>query len=123
MTNANTVMLNEVQSKIVRFILGGGGGKRAKIRFDVLKCPKEQGGLRLVDLKVKHTSLLCQWVLYANKDEFLARAMYQELAPNMGKDIWLTNLSPGDVDTMYSYSFWKYVLKAWSKYNYRYRTL
>ena len=56
----------ELNKLIMNFIWRG---KRAKINFNILKQPKDEGGLRLVDLRSKHIALLIQWLFV--KDEFV----------------------------------------------------
>ena len=36
-------------------------GKKAKIPLSVLYCDQSKGGLKLCNIKLKHTSLLCKW--------------------------------------------------------------
>ena len=57
MPNISDEIFVTVQQNIVNFVWKG---KRAKIAFHMLTKPKEQGGLRLVNLKVKYQALLIQ---------------------------------------------------------------
>ena len=48
-----------VEQEIEHFIWNG---KQPKIKLSILKANKEDGGLGLVDIKMKHRALICQWV-------------------------------------------------------------
>ena len=108
----NTDILKGLQQKITSFIWKG---KRPKISNNILKSPKDQGGLCLVDLEAKHLALIAQWPFLIQGDKFLEVSCYEQFNPTLKQDIWLTNLNETDVDKLFSHSFWKYVLVAWSK--------
>ena len=84
----------------------------------MLKRPKNEGGLRLVDLKSKHCTILCQWVFEAKKDPYLKRSMRQALSPNLGDDIWLLNIKATAVEKLFPATFWTSMLKAWCEVTY-----
>ena len=71
-------------------------GTKPRLKLPVLQAPKYQGGLRLVNLKYKHFSLLIQWIKTVENDPFLEYCMYEALIPQIGKFIWSVNLHPTD---------------------------
>ena len=81
-------IIDELQQRIWEFVWKG---KRARIKLDILKCPKYQGGLRLVDLRQKHVALLAQWVFNVESDSYLKASLYATIAPTLGVVIWLIN--------------------------------
>ena len=79
-------IIQNIQMEILKFIWQG---KKAKISFSTLKCPKK-GGLKLVDLRAKHKALLCQWIFNIH-DNYLTKSMYEILNPNINSDVWYIN--------------------------------
>ena len=53
------LQVDEINQVIEDFIWGG---KRPKIKLNVLQANKEDGGLGLVDVKTKHFAILCNWL-------------------------------------------------------------
>ncbi len=96
-------------------------GKRPKISYDILIGKREQGGLKLCDLKMKDRALKIQWIKrIRNKNSSLSNLAYYFL-PKMGEYIWKCNLNPYDVDKILPINtFWRDVLKAWGHYNFTY---
>ena len=90
----NETKVSQIQSQIMNFIWNG---KRPKISFEILKAPKEQGGLRLVDLHAKHCEMLAQWVFLIENDKFLTASCYGALNVKLGADIWLINMKSSEV--------------------------
>ena len=107
--------IEKMHKKIVNYVWQG---KRAKIPFDTLKRPKNQGGLRLVDLRAKHTALIAQWISMSRKDPFLQADLQQYVDHYIGVDIWKINMRPQEVELYFEQSFWREVLKAWCKCTY-----
>ena len=108
-------IISEVQSTLIDFLWKG---KKPKISLDTLTAPKEHGGLRVFYLQYKHMALLCQWIFVSVEDTLLQRAMHQALNPVLKNQIWRCNLATKDVMSVFPFSFWSCVLKAWSQYNY-----
>ena len=105
-------LYKRIEDKISDFIWQG---KKPKIAFKLLTHPKEQGGLWLIDIRAKHTTLLSQWVFLKNSDEYLKVSAQQSLSPMLGDNIWLINCKAKDIVHMYPVSFWRYILLAWCK--------
>ena len=108
-------IINRVQALIWAFIWKD---KKAKIAYEKLTVPKDQGGLRLVDLKKKHISLLAQWPFIISVNSFLGKCMYQAINIPIGEDFWLCNIKYQDAQNIIEDSFWKYVVIAWAKVNF-----
>ena len=109
--------ISEMNRIILQFIWQG---KRAKINHRMLMCPKDQGGLRLVELVAKHTSLLAQWIFTVQQDAFLQRSLYDCLLTPVGDLIWSCSLAAKDVKYVASMDipFWPAVIQAWCKVNF-----
>ena len=93
-------------------------GRKPKINIHRLKLDKKRGGLNLVDLKVKDDSLKAAWVRNVSEDKFLRAMAFQQLDPNMQEFIFRCNLKESDIKSIFTDSFWRDVLLAWSKVNY-----
>ena len=111
----NETKVSQIQMQITNFIWNG---KRPKISFEILKAPKEQGGLRWVDLHAKHCVMLAQWVFLIDNDKFLMASCYDALNVKLGADIWLINMKSSEVSCYFRNSFWMHVLEAWCKCSY-----
>ena len=105
----------KLHAKICRFLWP----RKNMIKYDTLTNPKNKGGLKLVNLKVKDTSLKCRWVKTSLLDSDFSY-IYTWVFPHLGRRIWDANLAPEDVDLYISQNnFWYYVLKAWASTHYR----
>ena len=106
----------ELQNIIVNFVWKN---KRPKISYNVLKCSKKDGGLRLVDFQAKHKSLLCKWVYDIQDDALLCTQAWNALNPTLKNHIWLINAKKSTVEQFCGRkSFWSGVLIAWCEYTY-----
>ena len=95
-------------------------GRRSKIPLHLLQKSKNCGGLRLVDLEAKQDSLKIQWVANIADSKFLQAFVYDYLFPVIKEYIWVCNLEANDVVHIISVnSFWRQVLFAWWKRNYK----
>lgn len=95
-------------------------GRRPKIPLSILQLPREQGGLRLVNLFEKQMLLKVQWVILMNKDPFWSQVAYNCLDCVINESIWKCNLHCDDVDdAIHKNTFWRQVLYAWCRYNYQ----
>ena len=114
-------ILQMLQKEIWTYIWNG---KRPKMTFQLLSTNKYQGGLRLVDLRLKHVALLTQWVYKVQENNLLETAMFVNLSPlgHMGQDMWRCNLKKKDVRKLIPLrdTFWIHVLESWAQYNYSY---
>ena len=95
------------------------GGRRARISMKTLQKKKTQGGLRLVNLRLKQDALLIKWVTLLENDVFLQNCAYANLCPIVRNVIWKCNIEAKDIQKCFENSFWKRVLTAWSKLNYK----
>ena len=114
--NIDDMIMQQLQDIIWEYIWQG---KRAKISFNILRTPKDQGGLRLCDVRAKHKTILCQWVFTLKDDGLLHRAMRAELMQGIGyEELWNCNLNEKDILLLLpKQTFWRAVLIAWSHYN------
>ena len=109
LTQDQVKTLNEV---VYKFIWKG---KRARISMYTLSKKKNQGGLKLVDFRLKQDALLIAWIPKLDSDVFLAKCAYTALSPVLQNIIWKCNISSDDVVKLYGDNYWASVLKAWSK--------
>lgn len=91
--------------------------KRAKIPGDVLRLPREHGGLRLVDLVKRDKSIKVQWIETIMEDEFFAKVAYQKLG-DIDHLIWECNLKDTHIKILFEDCFWRDVLLSWSACNF-----
>ena len=108
--------IKEAESTFEAFLWNG---HKPKVSLEVLKLPKNGGGLGLVDLKLKDESLKVAWVQQIFSDtnvEVLANHM---LACPLQNLLWKCNIKPVDLEKILprnaSNAFWLDVLSAWSK--------
>ena len=93
-----------------------------RLAKNILTLPKDQGGLRLVNLDAKQTSLKVQWVLNSVNDLFLTEVMSHNLIPNLGNYLWQCNLAANDLVKVTAYdrnNFWIQVFEAWCRFYYQ----
>lgn len=72
--------------RIINLYLGN--GKPCRISLDILKLPKQQGGLRLVDLFKRQLSLKAQWVVTITQSPEWADIAYVYLNTQLKEKIW-----------------------------------
>ncbi len=97
-------------------------GKTPKIAYSTLISPRNQGGLKLVDLQKKDSALKIQWIKRLSKNENLAALAYYFL-PKAGELIWECNLHSKDIKhVMLNRGFWYNVLCSWSNHNFSKKT-
>ena len=110
----NTV--KNVENEIRHFLWNG---KTSKIAYEILKNPKDMGGLNLVDFKNKEISLKATWPCILNKEKDYATMVYSLISPTIKHLIWQVNLRPEDVHTLNIHNeFWVHVLESWCTFNY-----
>ena len=108
-------ILLQLQDAIWSFIWQN---KRTKIKHSVLAAPKDQGGLRLCDIKSKHTALLCQWIFIIEEGTYLHNNLYASLPQALGTNFWYCNIKAADVPQVVCDVFWRAVAMAWATFNY-----
>lgn len=96
-----------------------GKGKKPRIALSVLELPREQGGLKLVNLFKRQMSLKAQWIVMIRDNPQWAAIAHSCLIPDIGNDVWRCNINADDIDMVIPQgSFWKQVLYAWCLYNF-----
>ena len=109
-------IIKNIENEIRRFLWNG---KSAKIAFQVLKNPYDQGGLKLVDLKAKDKALKATWPQILLDEKDYSVMVYSVLCPELHELIWKVYLRPEHVKLFnISNQFWSDVLAAWCEYNY-----
>ena len=98
-------------------------GKRAKVAISVLKTPKDQGGLGLVDIAAKSTSLMLNWIPRIQTCEAIKHLANYFIGNEYLTDqfIWKANLHYRDIKFIRSNikgSFWEKLLIEWCKLNF-----
>ena len=96
-------------------------GKKAKIPLSVLYCDQSKGGLKLCNIKLKHTSLLCKWVVACFDSEEIANLSKINLN-TFNNEVWSYNLNRRDFKKYVCRglnNFWDTVCLAWSQVNFR----
>ena len=117
MLDLKDTQIREINGIIRSFLWNN---KRAKISLEMLQKGKDQGGLRLVNIKAKQEALKITWIVKLWDDEFLANCAYNELDLMLKESIWKCNIKEDDVSMLFNVqSFWGQMLKAWSKINYK----
>ena len=119
MANLSDKQIKTVEDLIKEFLWRG---KKAKIAFETLKKDRKQGGLRLVDLSAKQSSIKIKWIFSVLYDSFLERCAYEALSPKIKGMIWHVNINSSDIKSTFDDSFWRQILVAWSVLNYRHPT-
>lgn len=109
-------LITQFETMIDNFL---GNGRKCRIPLSLLKLPREEGGLQLVDLFKRQMSLKAQWVVTIRDNPTWAAIAHQNLDPVFGELIWKCNLQAEDVNTLFPGSFWKQVLYAWALVNYK----
>lgn len=94
-----------------------GNSRKCRIPLSVLKLPRNEGGLQLVDLFKRQMSLKAQWVITIRDNPDWAAIAYQHLDPVISEVIWKCNLQADDIAPLFPGSFWKQVLYAWALVN------
>ena len=107
----------ELKKIICNFLWDGG---KPRIKYDRLIKSYTEGGLKLVDSRLKNAALKCKWLkLIQEKDAVWSHFAYESFPLPVG-DILRTNISPSDLrvsEEMNKDSIWFEVWEAWSKFN------
>ena len=91
-------------------------GKRPKIPIDILKAKTHNGGLNLVNLRVKCFSLKLPWIFH--KGSFSEHYINIYIPQELGSFFWDCTLNAKDVKkyTLGMPLFWKQVTECWFEY-------
>ena len=109
-------VVSRIEQLIVKYLWNG---KKAKISLSVLQRSGTEGGVKLIDLRLRDMSLKISWAKILSEDESMANLAYYFLENDMKQWIFDCNLHPKDVDTLeINNSFWSDMLKAWCTLNY-----
>ena len=113
----NMQQIEEIEAIIQDFIWNG---KKPKIKFSILKLKKEDGGLGLVDLKIKHRALLFNWIKDCSKFPEIANLAKSFLGNYVQEGIlWQFNLTRKDGEKYFKgQSFWHQLYYEWCEYSY-----
>ena len=95
-------------------------GKREKIPLSTLTLNKDEGGLGLVNIRMKHEALLCNWIVDCKKFDSI-RNLARYFLGSFVEDgsIWQFNLNVQDSEKLFpGNSFWHKLLHKWHGYNF-----
>ena len=109
-------MIKKLHKIVANFIWES---KKAKIALKDLQALKSNGGIALVDFKIKDDSLKVAWINVIESDDLIKVVAYKQLCPRLQKNIWLCNIKPSHVKKLFNDSFWTDVLYAWAKLNFQ----
>ena len=107
--------VEEFNTLVNNFLWDGG---KPKIKLQTLQASKQEGGLGLINLKIKDQALKVSWPQMLKSDEYIQRFMFKSLSNILKNLIWEVNLQSSDVELLFGMGFWQDGLKAWAKYNY-----
>ena len=94
-------------------------GKRSKIKLAILQTSRRQGGLNLVNIRIRDMALKITWIQILNDDPICAHISMSVAAPVMGINIFKCCFRKEDVKYICPKStsdFWDDVLSAWAAY-------
>jgi len=95
--------------------------KPDKIKRDVMKLPKEHGGLSVPDIFIKNFSLKIAWVQRIIKNDNSWNIMLARYLPISLNFIWKLNININDVQILTKNipnQFMRQIISAWSIYNF-----
>ena len=111
--------LKQINKLIENFIWEN---KKPKIKTQILQANKEDGGLGLANLQVKHKALRIQWVYKTFENPLIAAMANDSLDNRIGEKLWEAHLTKTDIHSMFPRNnFWKEVLLDWQEYYYHQR--
>ena len=113
----DTNLVETIEKVIIDFIWKG---KKVKIPLTTLQRSKEDGGLGLVNIKVRHEALLCNWVKDAIECEQIRNLAEYHLGRLVREGrIWQLNLNQKDSVCLFNgNSFWHSLIHMWHEYSY-----
>ena len=110
-------IVKQIEKEFEKFLWKNG---RPKITLRMLQQSKTEGGLGLVDLKKKDSSVKCMWPDKLEKDTDLANIVYSNIAPDLKDKIWQCHLQKQEIKHIIDRGkspFWYDVLYTWSELN------
>ena len=112
-------IMRNVDNEIRRYLWKG---KTARIAYNILRNPKDLGGMKLVNLKCKDKALKATWPQILYREENYAQIVYFDIAPGIKELIWMISIRPEHVKILgIKNRFWEDVLISWSEFNYWYK--
>ena len=116
-------LMTEVQCKQVERLISQflWSEKRPKIALKTLQLPKNEGGLRLFDIRNKQKALKIGWISKAIHNEFFFECFKSSFPCITLPFFWECNISKKDcmlLKTNESTVFWSEVLQTWCEANY-----
>ena len=88
--------------------------RKPKIKLEILQASKRQGGLGLINLRIKDASLKAAWVKQISEDVYLRELALSKLHKGLQENIFRCNINEKDIRRLFPNSFWRDVLIAWS---------
>ena len=96
-------------------------GHKPKISLATLQNTPQEGGLKLVNLRTKNSSLKAAWVKTLMTNQYNQKLVYNilDIGP-IDSMIWCCNMRAEDVSKVIKTEnqFWKEVVQAWCEYHY-----
>ena len=113
--------VNRMEKVMVHFLWNG---HKPKIPLDILKLKKKDGGLQLVDLRVKDAALKAVWIKILQQDVQINAIVNSTFSPVLGNVLWRCNLKAEDVQhytgkNIQADPFWLDVLTHWCNFNFK----
>ena len=116
--NIPSDMILLLESEITKFLWNN---KKPKISTKKLYKDRRDGGLNLVNLRIKEMSLKATWPQILSQDESLANLVFDSVAPTSKKMLFKYNIAPKDVSFVIpkeENDFWHDTLAAWAPFYY-----
>ena len=88
------------------------------MRYERIVQPYHNGGLGLVDVRLKNISLKANWVKRIRETSSSWKTFTYNSLPMKHHMIWLLNICPTDIRKNFPKTFWRDVWQAWSHINY-----
>ena len=93
--------------------------KTPKIKWEVVKGLRKDGGAGLVDIKRKDEAQKLEWAFKCQNSQEVAARAYEALNNQVGEILWSCTLKEKDIRKLFSVDhFWGDVLILWMKHNY-----
>ena len=95
-------------------------GKKPKITLKTLQAAKENGGLRLFDIRNKQKALKVQWVKRIESNVYFKESFLLCFPWGKMKEFWECNIHKSDVKQLIKEQnvFWKEVFESWCEIHY-----
>ena len=93
--------------------------KKPKISLAKLQCAKVDGGMGLVNMRIKDDAQKIVWIQELQNEPSVGIFAYHALnIKSLRNSIWQCNLNDDDICKCWKNSFWRDVLRAWARVNY-----